>query len=147
MFSAIFWNISLICQLHECPSSLKLCLLITNHLFTLMLLSQQKCMRKPSEGPVVLLQILCWHLGPSFDLSEDLNAYVWCFPEGGDLLETFVMFYHLHSTRNQTGQLKGNLKFMRMLNKMFRRTCAVVRCAHLGWGLCTGDSWENPFRH
>ena len=62
-------------------------------------------MRKPSEGPVVLLWILCWPLGPPFDLSKCLNAYVRCFPEGGDLLGTFMMFYHLDSTRNKIGQL------------------------------------------
>ena len=92
-------------------------------------------MRKPSEGPVVLLRILCWHLGPSFDLSEGLNAYVWCFPKGGDLLETFVMFYHLHSTRNQIGQLKGNLKFMRNAEQNVQENMCCHRMCSLGMGV------------
>lgn len=65
-------------------------------------------MGKPSEGPVALLWILSWPLGPPLNLSECLNAYVWCFPEGDDLLGTLVMFYHLYFTRNKIGRLKGN---------------------------------------
>lgn len=92
-------------------------------------------MRKPSEGSLVLPWLLCWYLGPSFDLSECLNAYEWCLPEGGDLLETFVMFYHLHSTRNKIGQLKGNLKFMRNTEQTVQENMCCSRMCSPGMGV------------